>query len=108
MIENTVTLHLFYPLLFVLSIILLFVLCRVYKDFLDNKKDLHFKDKDVEITSEAFDRIAKIKRGTPNEIILNLQNIENNREIHSQNIVINELLERVEKLEKLLRMSNVK
>lgn len=108
MIENTVTLHLFYPLLFIFAVILLFLLCRVYKDSLDNKKDLHFKDKDVEITSDAFSQISKIKNGTPNEIILNLQNVENNKEIHHLNISVEELSERIERLERLLRVTDVK
>ena len=74
--------HIFYPLLFVLAIIIIFVLARVYNDKLNFKKDIHFKDKDVEITSEAFKRIGEVKDGTPNEVILNLQNVENNKEIY--------------------------
>ena len=94
---NTLSqLHLFYPLLFILAIIITFVLARVYNDKLDFKKDIHFKDKDVEITSEAFKRIGEIKDGTPNEIILNLQNVENNKEIYLHDKKIDELEEKVE------------
>ena len=88
--------HLFYPLIFIFAIIVIFVLSRVYKDKLDNRKDIHFKDKDVEITSEAFKRIGEIKDGTPNEIILNLQNVENNKEIYLHDKKIEELEEKVE------------
>ena len=89
-------LNLFYPLLFVLAIIVVFVLARVYNDKLNFKKDIHFKDKDVEITSEAFKRIGEVKNGTTNEIILNLQNVENNKEIQANNEAIEKLEEQVE------------
>lgn len=96
MIEDISTINLFYPLLFIFGIIVTFVLSRVYKDKLDNKKDIHFKDKDVEITSEAFKRIGEVKDGTPNEVILNLQNVENNKEIYLHDKKIDELEEKVE------------
>ena len=96
MIESTTQYHLFYPLLFVLAIIITFVIARTYKDKLDFKKDIHFKDKDVEITSEAFKRIGEVKDGTPNEVILNLQNVENNKEIYLHDKKIDELEEKVE------------
>ncbi|MBQ8299335.1 MAG: hypothetical protein IJX99_05655 [Clostridia bacterium] len=88
--------QLFYPLLFVLAIIIVFVLARVYNDKLNFKKDIHFKNKDVEITSEAFKRIGEVKDGTPNEVILNLQNVENNKEIYLHDKKIDELEEKVE------------
>ena len=96
MIEHVTKIHLFYPLLFVLAIIVTFVIARTYKDKLDFKKDIHFKDKDVEITSEAFKRIGEVKDGTPNEVILNLQNVENNKEIYLHDKKIDELEEKVE------------
>lgn len=89
-------LNLFYSLLFVLAIIIVFVLARVYNDKLNFKKDIHFKNKDVEITSEAFKRIGEVKDGTPNEVILNLQNVENNKEIYLHDKKIDELEEKVE------------
>ena len=60
------------------------------------KKDIHFKDKDVEITSEAFKKIGEVKNGTPNELILNLQNVENNKEIFNHDTRLEELEETVE------------
>lgn len=96
MIEHVTEIHLFYPLLFVLTIIITFVISRTYKDKLDFKKDIHFKNKDVEITSEAFKRIGEVKDGTPNEVILNLQNVENNKEIYLHDKKIDELEEKVE------------
>lgn len=88
--------HLFYPLLFIFGIIAIFVLSRVYKDKLDNRKDIHFKDKDVEVTSKAFDKIGTIKNGTPNEIILNMQNVENNKELFSHDRKIEDLEDKCE------------
>lgn len=84
---------------FVMAIILIvaiFILARVYNDKLNFKKDIHFKNKDVEITSEAFKRIGEVKDGTPNEVILNLQNVENNKEIYLHDKKIDELEEKVE------------
>lgn len=83
--------HLFYPLLFVVTIILIFVVARLYNNKLNYKKDIHFKNKDVEITSEAFKRIGEVKNATPNEVILNLQNVENNKEIFNHDKRIDEL-----------------
>ena len=94
--------YLFYPLLFILAIIVTFVIARVYKDKLDNKKDIHFKDKDVEVTTEAFKKIGEVKNGTPNEIILNMQNVENNKEIFNHD----ERLEEIEKIIDFLKTEN--
>lgn len=94
MIEQINVVNLFYPLLFILLVIIVFVISRALKYCLDNKKDIHFKDKDVEITSEAFKKIGEVKDGTQNEVILNLQNVENNKEIHS----LNQKMEQLEQL----------
>ena len=98
---NTLSqLHLFYPLLFIFTIIVTFVLSRVYNDKLNYKKDIHFKDKDVEVVSEAFNKIGQVsKNATPDQVILNLQNIENNKEIHTNNEKIEKLEETIEFLQ---------
>ena len=98
---NTLSqLHLFYPLLFIFAIIATFVLSRVYNDKLNYKKDIHFKDKDVEVVSEAFNKIGQVsKNATPDQVILNLQNIENNKEIHTNNEKIEKLEETIEFLQ---------
>lgn len=88
--------HLFYPLLFIFAIIATFVLSKVYKDNLDNRKDIHFKDKDVEVVSEAFKKIGEVKNGTRNEIILNNQNVENNKELFSHDRKIVDLEDKCE------------
>ena len=93
--EVTINLRWIMFLIFILAIIITFVVARGYKDKLDNKKDIHFKNKDVEITSEAFKKIGEVKDGTQNEVILNLQNVENNKEIHSLN-------QKIEQLEQLV------
>ena len=85
-----------YFVMAIILTILIFVIARVYNDKLKYKKDIHFKDKDVEITSEAFKRIGEVKDGTPNEVILNLQNVENNKEIYLHDKKIDELEEKVE------------
>ena len=94
MIEMTI--NLFWVLAFAIGLVLIFVVARIYNDKLNYKKDIHFKDKDVEITSEAFNKIGEVKNGTPNEVILNLQNVENNKEIHTHDKKIDELEEKVE------------
>lgn len=96
MIEDISTINLFYPLLLVLAIIITFVIARMHKDKLDNRKDIHFKDKDVEVVSEAFKKIGEVKDGTPNEIILNLQNVENNKEIYSHDKKLDKLEQQVQ------------
>ena len=100
MTQQIVNINLFYPLFFILAIIITFVIVRVYNDKLSYKKDIHFKDNDVEITSEAFKKIGEVKNGTPNELILNLQNVENNREIFNHDTRLEELEETVEFLKK--------
>ena len=100
MIEDISTINLFYPLLFIFAIIATFVLARVYNDKLNYKKDIHFKDKDVEVVSEAFNKIGQVsKNATPDQVILNLQNIENNKEIHTNNEKIEKLEETIEFLQ---------
>ena len=94
MIEMTI--NLFWVLAFAIGLVLIFVVARIYNDKLNYKKDIHFKDTDVEITSEAFNKIGEVKNGTPNEVILNLQNVENNKEIHTHDKKIDELEEKVE------------
>lgn len=79
---------------------------RYAKDKLDNKKDIYFKDKDVEVVSEAFKKIGEVKNGTKNEVILNAQNVENNKEIHAYNIKQEELENRVEHLEYYVKEMN--
>ena len=100
MIEDISTINLFYPLLFIFTIIVTFVIARVYNDKLNYKKDIHFKDKDVEVVSEAFNKIGQVsKNATPDQVILNLQNIENNKEIHTNNEKIEKLEETIEFLQ---------
>ena len=100
MTQQIVNINLFYPLFFILTIIITFVLARVYNDKLNYKKDIHFKDKDVEVVSEAFNKIGQVsKNATPDQVILNLQNIENNKEIHTNNEKIEKLEETIEFLQ---------
>lgn len=77
-----ITINLFWIFSTLFLIVYVFVLARSYKD------------KDVEITSEAFKKIGEVKDGTQNEVILNLQNVENNKEIHS----LNQKMEQLEQL----------
>lgn len=86
---NTLSeLHLFYPLLFVLVIIVTFVLARVYKDKLDDKKDMHAKDCDTDVMQDLIQQMSvKYPDVNQNFIIKpeKEQNIENNQEIHDIN-----------------------
>ena len=96
-----ITVNISWILLFLFLIIVVFVVSRTIKDKLDNKKDIHFKDKDVEVVSEAFNKIGQVsKNATPDQVILNLQNIENNKEIHTNNEKIEKLEETIEFLQK--------
>lgn len=85
-----------YFVMAIILTILIFVIARVYNNKLNYKKDIHFKDKDVEVVSAAFNKIGQVsKNATPDQVILNLQNIENNKEIHTNN-------EKIEKLEEII------
>ena len=95
-----ITINLIWIFLTLTTIIITFVIARVYNDKLSYKKYIHFKDKDVEIKSEAFKKIGEVKNGTPNELILNLQNVENNKEIFNHDTRLEELEETVEFLKK--------
>jgi hypothetical protein len=77
------------------------VIGRYAKDKLDNKKDIHFKDKDVEVVSEAFKKIGEVKNGTKNEVILNAQNVENNKEIHAINQKFDKIETEMEELKEI-------
>ena len=89
-----------YFVMAIILTILIFVIARVYNDKLNYKKDIHFKDKDVEVVSEAFNKIGQVsKNATPDQVILNLQNIENNKEIHTNNEKIEKLEETIEFLQ---------
>lgn len=89
-----------YFVMAIILTILIFVIARVYNNKLNYKKDIHFKDKDVEVVSEAFNKIGQVsKNATPDQVILNLQNIENNKEIHTNNEKIEKLEETIEFLQ---------
>ena len=89
-----------YFVMAIILTILIFVIARVYNDKLNYKKDIHFKDKDVEVVSEAFNKIGQVsKNATPDQVILNLQNIANNKEIHTNNEKIEKLEETIEFLQ---------
>ena len=89
-----------YFVMAIILTILIFVIARVYNDKLNYKKDIHFKDKDIEVVSDAFNKIGQVsKNATPDQVILNLQNIENNKEIHTNNEKIEKLEETIEFLQ---------
>ena len=86
-----------YFVMAIILTILIFVIARVYNDKLNYKKDI---DKDVEVVSEAFNKIGQVsKNATPDQVILNLQNIANNKEIHTNNEKIEKLEETIEFLQ---------
>lgn len=87
-------------------IIVVFMLGRGYQDKLNHNKDIHNKDKDVEVVTEAFAKIGEVKNGTANETILNAQNVENNKELFSHDKKLIELEERIEYLEFYINQIN--
>lgn len=86
----------------VLLIIIINTISRAYKDKLDNKKDIHAKDKDAEITQ----KIIEYKNTYPNVdlgFILksdSQKDIENNQEIH-------ELSKRVKNIEFYIKQLSI-
>lgn len=83
-----IEINLFWILALVVLIVIVFVLLIGFKNLLDNKKDIHFKDKDTEIAKELtnvsvkFAEIGQVSSSaTKDLIILNNQNVENNQEL---------------------------
>lgn len=60
------------------------LLARFGKDKLDNKKDIHAKDCDADITQDLIQKFDLVKPEFINQP-LREQNIENNQEIHEIN-----------------------
>lgn len=79
-----IEINLFWILVLVVLVVIVFVVLIGFKNLLDNKKDIHFKDKDISITS---DLIAKFPLVSPDFINKSAkeQNVENNQEIHEIN-----------------------
>ncbi len=108
-----IEINLFWILVLVVLVVIIFTLLIGQKNLLDNKKDIHFKDKDISITS---DLIAKFPLVSPDFINKSAkeQNVENNQEIHelykkiedinsrinAQNININKVVIMLEELSK--------
>lgn len=80
-----ITIHTFWFYTFIAIVLIAYFVKEFFIKKSDNKKDIHFKDKDVEVVSEAFKKIGEVKNATKNEQILNAQNKENNKEIHAIN-----------------------
>ena len=101
---QTITINL-YPIIYLLAFLaiisLLVIIVFLLKDFssisLFIKKDIHEKDKDVEIISEAFNKIGGVNVfANKNEKILNAQNFENNKEIFQHDKQLNEIDKQLE------------
>ena len=108
-----IEINLFWILVLIVLVVIIFTLLIGQKNLLDNKKDIHFKDKDISITS---DLIAKFPLVSPDFINKSAkeQNVENNQEIHelykkiedinsrinAQNININKVVIMLEELSK--------
>lgn len=76
-----ITVNLTFIFYIIALIVLLFIVSRAFKDKLDNTKDIHFKDKDSDITNNL---IAKYPNVSPDFINKSQkeQAIDNNNEIH--------------------------
>ena len=78
------------------------LLARFGKDKLDNKKDIHAKDCDTDITQDLIQKFDLVKPEFINQP-LREQNIENNQEIHE----INKKLLAIQKdLDEIRRIQN--
>lgn len=86
-----VTINLFWILTTFLLIIITFVILAGYKKFLDNNKDIYFKEKDTSITTNLIDKFPLVSPEFMNKSAKE-QNIENNQEIHE----INKKLEKIQ------------
>lgn len=94
-----------YPFVYLFAlfgiICFLTIVCFLLKDFnsisLFIKKDIYEKDKDVEIISEAFNKIGGVNVfANKNEKILNAQNFENNKEIFQHDKQLDEINKQLE------------
>ena len=86
------------------------ILGRFGKDKLDNKKDIHAKDCDTDITQDLTQTMQTKYPDVKKEFIIlpeKEQNIENNQEIHEINQKIEPLEERLSKIEFLLSRLNI-
>lgn len=108
-----IEINLFWILVLIVLVVIVFVILLGFKNLLDNKKDIHFKNQDTSITSNL---IAKFPLVSPDFINKSAkeQNVENNQEIHelnkkiedvesrinAQNININKLVIMLEELSK--------
>lgn len=79
-----IEINLFWILVLIVSVVIVFVVLLGFKNLLDNKKDIHFKNQDTSITSNL---IAKFPLVSPEFINKSAkeQNVENNQEIHELN-----------------------
>ncbi len=114
-----IEINLFWILVLIVLVVIVFVILIGFKNLLDNKKDIHFKDKDTEITKELtnvnvkFAQIGQINPNSPEDlIILNNQNVENNQEIQQSNErlellehAVKELNKRLDLLEEAIRIN---
>lgn len=96
-----IEINLFWILVLVVLVVIIFTVLLGRKNLLDNKKDIHFKDKDISITS---DLIAKFPLVSPDFINKSAkeQNVENNQEIHELNKKIELQNENIDKLIKIV------
>lgn len=94
-----VTINLFWILTTFLLIVITFVILAGYKKFLDNNKDIYFKDKDTSITTNLIDKFPLVSSDFMSKSAKE-QNIENNQEIH-------EINKRLDKIQYYLDRLNV-
>ena len=83
---------------------------RAFKDKLDNKKDIHAKDCDADITQDLIQVQAKYPDVKQEFILLpeKMQNVENNQEIFKLFEKYDELDNKLEKIEFQLSQLNIR
>lgn len=79
-----IEINLFWILVLIVSVVIVFVILLGFKNLLDNKKDIHFKNQDTSITSNLIEKFPFVSPDFINKSAKE-QNIENNQEIHELN-----------------------
>lgn len=93
-----ITVNLTYVFYILALIVLFFVISRAFKDKLGNNKDIHFKNKDTEITQDIIEKFPDVSTEFMKKSE-KMMNIENNQEIFELRKDYNDLINRVSVLE---------
>ena len=99
-----IEINLFWILTLIISVVIVFVVLIGFKNLLDNKKDIHFKDKDILITSDLIAKYPNVSPDFRNKTLME-QSIENNQELHEKDIEIDIIKKRLDLIEETIRIN---